>query len=92
METGKEKRKPENEIVETFVNALGEEHRMLVVLKKQLYGGSWDSMLEDLNNRLDGKPYVFKLVNRINEDIERINDLKTFEQANGIDLSDYINI
>ena len=49
-------------------------------------------MLDDLNNRLAGKPYIFKLVSRINEDVERIQELKTFETDHGIDLADYVEL
>jgi len=38
-----------------YVAGLSNEHRMLVVLKKELYDGSWEPMLDDLQNRLDGK-------------------------------------
>ena len=58
--------------VKAYVDGLSLEHKMLVALKSQLYGGSWESMLEDLRNRLVGKPYIFKLVHRIQDDIERI--------------------
>lgn len=78
--------------VRDYVKTLSQEHKMLVVLKHQLYAGSWDDMLEDLTNRLEGKPYVFKLVNRINDDIERIGQLKEFEQENEVDLADYVEI
>lgn len=78
--------------VDEYVADLSDEHRMLVVLKSQLYGGSWDPMLDDLNNRLDGKPYIFKLVNRIKDDIMRIKEMKEFEEENNIDLADYIEL
>jgi len=78
--------------VEDFVSRLTNEHKMLVVLKAQLYGGRWESMLDDLNNRLAGKPYIFKLVNRINEDVERIEKLRGFEVEHGIDLADYVDL
>lgn len=75
-----------------YIANLSEEHRMLVVLKSQLYGGSWEPMLDDLKNRLEGKPYIFKLVNRIKDDIERIQEMKTFEENNNIDLEDFIEL
>jgi hypothetical protein len=79
-------------LVERYVGTLTPEHKMLVVLKGQLYGGSWEPMLDDLNNRLGGKPYIFKLVNRINDDIERIRQMQQFETSNGVDLSDYVEL
>lgn len=78
--------------VEDFVSRLSQEHRMLVVLKTQLYGGDWEGMLDDLKNRLEGKPYIFKLANRIQDDIERIGELRAFEKEHGIDLSDYVEL
>ena len=78
--------------VNEFVKGLSEEHRMLVVLKSQLYGGSWEPMLDDLRNRLAGKPYIFKLANRIQDDIERIGQMLEFEAENDIDLADYIEM
>jgi hypothetical protein len=79
-------------IVDDFVSRLSNEQKMLVVLKAQLYGGSWESMLDDLNNRLAGKPYIFKLVNRINEDVERIEILRGFEVEHSVDLADHVEL
>jgi len=78
--------------VQAFVTGMSREQRMLVVLKKELYEGSWDEMLADLQARLQGKPYIFKLANRISDDIDRIKRLRAFEQAHGVDLSDYIEL
>lgn len=78
--------------VSQFIQHLTEEQKMLIVLKSQLYGGIWEPMLEDLHNRLDGKPYIFKLANRIQEDIERIEMLQSFEQKHNLDLSEYVNL
>jgi hypothetical protein len=78
--------------VEAFVFGLDDKYRMLVILKSQLYGGRWEPMLEDLQNRLEGKPYIFKLANRIKDDVERIAVLQAFERAHGIDLSDYVTL
>ena len=79
-------------VVRDYAEALGNESKMLVVLKSQLYSGSWDTMVDDLNNRLKGKPYIFKLTNRINDDVARIEELRSFEKANGIDLADYVEL
>ncbi len=74
-----------------FVAGLSEEQRMLLVLKSQLYDRSWEPMLDDLRNRLAGKPYIFKLANRIQDDIERIEHMSAFENEHSIDLADYID-
>ena len=78
--------------VSEFVKGLSNEHKMLIVLKAQLYGGSWQPMLDDLQNRLKGKPYIFKLANRISDDIERIQRMESFEADYGIDLADYVEL
>jgi len=75
-----------------FVKSLSNEHKMLVVLKAQLYGGSWETMLEDLGNRLQGKPYIFKLVNRIKDDVHRIRQMRAFEAEHQVDLADYVDL
>ena len=81
-----------SKVVSDFVDELSDEHRMLVVLKAQLYGGSWEPMLDDLRNRLAGKPYIFKLANRIQDDIERIEEMLEFETEHNIDLADYVDL
>ncbi len=75
-----------------FVAGLNDEQRMLVVLKAQLYGGSWEPMLSDLQNRLAGKPYIFKLANRIKDDIERIERMREFEREHKIDLAEHVEL
>jgi len=90
-ESVKNKDKP-NKAVSDFVNRLSQEQRMLIVLKAQLYSGSWEPMLDDLRNRLAGKPYIFKLANRIQDDIERIEQMTKFEAKQNIDLADFVEI
>ncbi len=65
---------------------------MLLVLKRELYEGSWDDMTADLQARLEGRPYIFKLVHRIGEDLERIKRLRAFEQDHAVDLSEYVRL
>jgi len=81
-----------SKVMSDFISGLSDEHRMLVVLKAQLYGGTWEPMLDDLENRLAGKPYIFKLVNRIKDDIERIHQMQKFEKENNIDLAEYVEL
>ena len=83
---------PIDKTVADFVKGLSDEHKMLVVLKSQLYGGSWTPMLDDLNNRLAGKPYIFKLVNRIKDDVDRIEEMRVFENTHDVDLSEYVSL
>lgn len=81
-----------SKVVSGYVAGLSSEHRMLVLLKKELYGGSWGPMLDDLQNRLAGKPYIFKLVNRINDDIERMEEMQKFEAEHNVDLGEYVEL
>ena len=84
MATGK--RSPHDK----FVSGLSIEDRTLVQLRDDLYGGSWEQMQGDLKDRLQGKPYIFKLVNRIQEDISRIEKLLEYEKKHKINLADYL--
>jgi len=78
--------------VRRFVETMTSEERMLVVLKSELYDGSWDEMQADLKARLEGRPYIFKLAHRITDDLERISRLRNFEQKCNVDLSDYVDL
>jgi hypothetical protein len=79
-----------DERAKQFVATLCEEEIMLLRLRDELYGGRWDAMLADLNDRLQGKPYVFKLAHRIQDDIKRIERLNRFERQCNVDLAKYI--
>ena len=81
-----------NSAVSDFVGRLSDEQRMLIVLKSQLYDGRWEAMLDDLQNRLAGKPYIFKLANRIKDDIVRIEQMRTFEREHNVDLADFVEL
>lgn len=63
---------------------------MLITLRDELYGGSWERMIKDLNDRLKGRPYIFKLVNRIKEDLKRIAKLQAYEKKHGVNLADQL--
>ncbi len=78
--------------VRQYVERLTSEERMLVLLKRELYEGSWEEMEADLRARLEGRPYIFKLAHRIADDLERIARLRDFERKNGVDLSDYVGL
>ena len=78
--------------VRQFVLGMSSEETMLVVLKRELYEGSWDEMVADLHARLKGRPYIFKLAHRITDDLERIERLRRFEQTADVDLSGCIGM
>lgn len=81
----------DGDTIEQFVTRLTDEQRMLLQLKRELYDGSWKAMRQDLNNRLEGKPYIFKLANRIRDDISRIEALQNFENKHQVSLSEYVH-
>lgn len=66
------------------------EEKQLIALRDELYFGSWTKFLEDLKDRLKGRPYVYKLHNRIKEDIERIDALWRYEAKNNTNLADLV--
>jgi len=73
-----------------YVAALSADERTLVTLRDDLYNGSWDQMLGDLRDRLQGKPYIFKLVNRIQDDITRIEKLAEYEKKHKVNLASFL--
>ena len=73
-----------------FASGLSPDERTLVTLRDELYGGSWEQMLGDLRDRLKGKPYIFKLVNRIQDDIARIEKLSDYEKKHKINLAEFL--
>jgi hypothetical protein len=75
---------------EKFVASLTPEERVLLELRDELYGGSWARCISDLRNRLEKKPYIFKLVNRMKEDIERAEKLSEYEKKHHVNLADYL--
>lgn len=78
--------------INLFVAGLTREERMLVVVRDELYGGSWAEMRADLEARLEGRPYIFKLAHRIEDDLDRIERMREFEQARGINLGQHIQL
>ena len=73
-----------------FLDALADEDKMLVRLCHVLYEGRWDDMLADLNDRLHGKPYIFKLASRIQDDIARAQKLSRFEREHNLRLAELL--
>jgi len=73
-----------------FVRSLTPEERLLILLRDELYGGRWDYLRQDLEDRKAGKPYVFKLATRIEEDLRRIERLEAYEKKHKINLADYM--
>jgi hypothetical protein len=73
--------------IDVFVETLTDEDKMLLRLREELYEGRWDAMLVDLNDRLRGKPYIFRLASRIQDDMARVERLSRFEREKGVNLA-----
>jgi len=73
--------------IERFVSSLAPEERLLVRLKAELYEGSWDELVADLEARLAERPYILKLATRIEDDLVRIERLRAFEKEHHVDLA-----
>ena len=69
-----------------FLEGLTKEDRLLVSIRDELYGGSWDELLSDLEARKNRKPHVVKLATRLEEDIARIDKLRAFEREHAVNL------
>ena len=69
-----------------FIRGLTPEERLLLSVREELYESSWTRMEADLRNRLAGKPYIFKLVNRIEMDLATIAFLRAYEAGHDVDL------
>jgi hypothetical protein len=74
---------------EAYFRSLKREEVHLLALREILYEGSWDDMVKDLEARKDGRPFVFKLLARIEEDLERIAKLRAYETDYGVNLGAY---
>ena len=73
-----------------FVAGLDRAETLVLTIRQELYEGSWESMVEDLEARLAGKPYIFKLSQRIENDLATIRKLRDYEERHGVDLGDYL--
>ena len=76
-----------NNDVDAFLESLTDEDKMLLRLREELYEGRWDAMLTDLNDRLHGRPYIFRLASRIQDDMARVQRLSRFEREKGVNLA-----
>ena len=75
---------------ERFVESLSAGDRLLLTIRGELYEGSWDLMVEDLEARLGGRPYIFSLSQKIETDLEAIKRLRGYETRKGVNLADYL--
>ena len=70
----------------SFTDGLTKEERLLIAIRDELYEGSWDELVRDLEARKNRKPFVFKLATRLEEDLARVEKLRAFERENALDL------
>jgi len=74
-----------------FVAGLTSGERLLISLRDELYEKSWDKMLQDLKDRLEKRPYIFKLSSRIESDMAAIERMSNYEDEHGVDLRAYLD-
>src|SRR4030095_14570640 len=75
---------------EAYFKSLSREEVQLLSLREVLYDGVWDEMIGDLTARKDGRPFVFKLKTRIEEDLARIAKLSGYEREHGVNLGKFV--
>ena len=75
---------------EHFFQNLTSEEQHLLIIRDFLYDGAWDDVIQDLVSRKGGKPFVFKLNSRIDDDLERIEKLRNYEETHGVNLAMYL--
>ncbi len=69
---------------------LSPEEEQLLIIRDFLYEGKWKEIVADLKARQEGKPFVFKLNTRIEEDLQRIEKLETYERNHGVNLGEQL--
>ena len=80
---------PEQKVRE-FVAQMTPEEKTLLTLRDELYGGRWDEMQTDLEQRLEGRPYDFKLASRIEDDLARIRRMRAVEDQYRVNQKEYV--
>jgi hypothetical protein len=75
---------------ELFFQSLTSEEEQLIIIRDFLYDGDWNEVVRDLNARKSGKPFIFKLNSRIEEDLGRIERLRDYESTHGVNLGAYL--
>jgi len=73
-----------------FLQGLTRQERTLLVLREELYEGSWQVMTADLEARLHKGPHLFELSETIEADIDRIQKLINYETEHDINLGEYL--
>lgn len=70
---------------------------MLLTLRQELYDGSWEAMLQDLQDRLEGRPHVFewtppdaRMRQTLVIHMELIEQMRKAEGELGVNLADWV--
>ena len=74
------------EIARAYIEGLEPDELQLIRLCEGIYDGVWREMVMDLKARRDRKPEIPKLNRRIDVDLGRIKDMRTFEAKHHICL------
>ncbi len=74
---------------EEYVAGIKEHEKVLILVKEELYGGSWARLEADLQARLAGKPYLFKIKTGrvLQRDLDAVRRMRKYEEEKGCDLA-----
>ena len=75
---------------DNFFHTLTAEEERLLIIRDFLYNGDWEDVVKDLHSRKSGKPFVFKLNTRIDDDLIRIKRLRDYEKVHEVNLGYYL--
>lgn len=73
-----------------FAAALKEEHRIMLSLRDNVYGGSWEGLLSSLHEGLGNQAYR-RISARLHSDIARVGEMQEYEMAHRVNLADYLS-
>ena len=79
-------------LAKEFISSLDQSVKVLIILRDELYEGSWDLMIKDLQSRLKGEPFIYKLANQIDADMQSITKIRAFEEKNSLNMGKFINL
>jgi len=80
-----------------LIRHLTDEEKMLLTIRDELYEGDWDLMIQDLRDRLTGRPHVFeicppseRLRDTIDGHLRLIERLRSLERQYETDLGAWV--
>jgi hypothetical protein len=74
-----------------FCRSLTADERLLLMIRDDLYHGSWKETLQTLKHHLKQKPRITRLRDRIRADIARILKMQDVENKHQINLADFLS-